>query len=236
MVAFYPDRDTSYTVALALIKGGASYLEVQFPFSDPTADGVFIQKACDTAIEKGFTIEDGFQLIAKIRKHSDIPIFIMGYANTVFFHGIEPFLEKCRYNDVQGLIIPDLPADYDEGLYRIAKHLHLNAVPVIAPSTEDKRLQMILDNKPEYVYAALRKGITGAYTEIGETNIKFLRKIDTKGSKILAGFGIAQKEQVKALAPYVHAAVVGSAFIRAIMELKDESIHRVILQKMKSLL
>jgi tryptophan synthase alpha chain len=136
---------------------------------------------------------------------------------------------------VQGLIIPDLPPDYDEGLYGIAKKLHLFAVPVIAPSIKDKRLQMILDHQPEYIYATLRKGITGAYTEIGETNIKFLQKIITNKSKILAGFGISKKEQVRALAPHIHAAVVGSAFIREIMDLKEESIHRVILQKMRSL-
>ncbi|MCK4805153.1 MAG: tryptophan synthase subunit alpha [Spirochaetes bacterium] len=46
MVAFYPDRESSIEVARALIDGGCNYLEVQFPFSDPTADGAYIQKAC----------------------------------------------------------------------------------------------------------------------------------------------------------------------------------------------
>jgi len=36
MVAYYPSQKGSVDFAKALIDGGASYLEVQFPFSDPT--------------------------------------------------------------------------------------------------------------------------------------------------------------------------------------------------------
>ena len=45
MVAFYPDREQSLQVAGALIDGGASYIELQFPFSDPTASRALPQAA-----------------------------------------------------------------------------------------------------------------------------------------------------------------------------------------------
>ena len=45
MVAFYPDRASLGWVARGLAEGGCAYLEVQFPFSDPTADGPDIQAA-----------------------------------------------------------------------------------------------------------------------------------------------------------------------------------------------
>ena len=77
MVAYYPDRDGSQEVAAALIDGGSAYLEIQFPFSDPTADGPVIQTACTWALEQGFSVENGFKLISRIRERSDIPIFLM---------------------------------------------------------------------------------------------------------------------------------------------------------------
>ena len=60
--------------------GGAAFLEVQFPFSDPTADGPHIQVACDLALQAGFTRERGFALVAALRAYTDIPIAVMSYA------------------------------------------------------------------------------------------------------------------------------------------------------------
>jgi tryptophan synthase alpha chain len=159
MVACFPDTYSSMHVALALINGGCSLLEVQFPFSDPTADGKYIQKACDAAISAGFTPDIGFSLIGEIRNHTDIPILIMGYANTVVSIGVESFLAHARSAGATGIIIPDLPPDYDEGLYSSAGTTII-PVPIICPTTSDERLERIFSLEPVYVYAVLRKGIT----------------------------------------------------------------------------
>lgn len=236
MVAFYPDRESSVEVARALFEVGCSYLEVQFPFSDPTADGAYIQKACTMALEKGFKVHLGFSLISRIRKFSDTPIFIMGYANTVFFHGVEKFLKKCISSGVQGLIIPDLPPGYDEGIFTLGEKAGLKIIPVIAPSIKSERLDEVMSRGPEYVYAVLRKGITGAYTEIGESNISFLKKVGAYGVKILAGFGISDKKQIRSLSSYVHASVVGTAFIKEIMLHNPGDSYKVTAGKMRDLL
>jgi tryptophan synthase alpha chain len=240
MVAYYPDRDGSLEVAAALIDGGSAYLEIQFPFSDPTADGPVIQTACTRALEQGFTVESGFELVSSIRKRSDIPIFLMCYANTVFFHNVESFLDRCARSGAQGIIVPDLPHDYDENLYSLAGQRELWAVPVVAPSAKDERLRSILHLKPFYLYAALRTGITGQETEIGEDNISFLRKIlESSGDeniRILAGFGVSKSEQIASLAPHVHATIVGSALIRTIMEDKEKAIYKTIKKKIDELM
>jgi tryptophan synthase alpha chain len=222
LVAFYPDRNGSLEVARALIDGGTTYLEVQFPFSDPIADGHYIQTACTQALKQGFKTEQGFTLIHDIATHGEVPIFLMCYANSIFFHGVGPFLDRCVDAGVRGIIVPDLPVDYDEGLYDLARKRQLSAVPVAAPTLKGRRLRSILALNPEYIYASLRKGITGAKTEIGRENIGFLESIrDAAGNpspKILAGFGIATHDQVATLSSHVHASIVGSAFIREIME------------------
>ncbi len=236
MVAFYPDRELSMEVSRALVQGGCSLLEVQFPFSDPTADGMFIQKACDTAIRSGFTPEKGFSLVSDIRRMTDIPVFIMGYANTVVTYGVRKFLNRAHSSGAVGLIVPDLPPGYDEGLYAAAEQSDLAAVPIICPTARSERLERIFSMSPRYLYAVLRKGITGEYTHIGESNIRFLRKAASNGAKVLAGFGISTKEQVDALSLYVYAAVVGTAFVREIMQSDAANLRDAVYRKMRSLL
>jgi tryptophan synthase alpha chain len=69
-----------------------------------------------------------------------------------------------------------------------------------------------------YLYAALRRGITGQPTELGPENLAFLARAAELGLKVLAGFGVERREQVRALGPRAHAVVVGSHFVRAIRQ------------------
>ncbi len=236
LVSYYPDAKSSHNIARGLVHGGASYLEVQFPFSDPTADGPFIQKACDQALASGFSVRKGFSFVAHIRKITDIPIFIMGYANTVYCYGIKRFIGETAGAGAQGLIIPDLSPGYDEGLFSLGTKANVSIVPVICPTISAERFQTILSLGPRYVYTTLRKGITGAYTEVGEHNIAYLKRIKTSGAKIFAGFGISTKAQVHTLAFFVHAVVVGSAFIEAIVERGGKSCYESVKEKMIHLL
>jgi tryptophan synthase alpha chain len=236
LVAYYPDAEGSMKIARALIKGGAAFLEVQFPFSDPTADGPVIQAACGGALESGFTVDKGFGLVKQIAAESSIPVFIMSYCNLVYTRGIETFLKQTREAGAAGLIVPDLPFDRDEGLYAQAKSLGLEVIPVVAPNTEPERLKKIAGLGTTYLYAALRKGITGAFSAIGEENIDFLRAAKSLGFKVLAGFGISTREQLEILCPEVHAAIIGSAFVREIQaHLKDGSFADAVFKKMRAL-
>ncbi len=225
MVAFYPDREASRDVARGIIDGGAAYLEVQFPFSDPTADGPDIQGACTAALAAGFRISRGFQLLSEIRKLGSIPIFLMSYANLLFTHGMERFLTSARESGAAGVIVPDLPPDYDEGLFEKARPLGLFAVPVVSPSMRQERLQRIAALRPEYIYATLRTGTTGSLTRVDGNGLSFLERVRALGAsqppKILGGFGISSPAQVAEVASHVHAVVVGSAIVREIAKAGD---------------
>jgi tryptophan synthase alpha chain len=236
LVAYYPNRKASLDIVQALIKGGASFLEVQFPFSDPTADGAAIQEACTMALMSGFKVDKGFELVKHIAETTDIPVFIMSYCNLVFTRGIKEFLADVKKAGARGLIVPDLPFDTDEGLYAEARSMQLEVMPVVAPSISERRLKAIATLNISYLYTALRKGITGTFTEIGEENIEFLKKCGSLGLKVLAGFGISSREQVEKIAPLVHAVIVGSAFIREIQNhLADNSFCDAVYTKMKEL-
>ena len=124
--------------------------------------------------------------------------------------------------DARGLIIPDLVYGRDEGLYELGGKHGVPVVPVITPSVPPERLQELLALTPEWIYTALRSGITGAYTELDETNLSLLDTLKPKDAKVMAGFGIKSPEQVRLLAPHCDAVVVGSAIVRAVTEARKE--------------
>jgi tryptophan synthase alpha chain len=218
MVAGYPDRAASLAVARGLSDGGCSYIELQFPFSDPTADGPDIQRACSAALEAGFTVDDGFRMTAEICRSVRVPLFIMSYANLVFTRGMERFLTDARDCGARGVIVPDLPPDYDEGLFAGAAKLGLAAVPVLSPSMRDARLARVCSLQAEFLYVTLRTGTTGPLTEVDGPGRAFLSRVARVAAtaKIFGGFGISSREQVGAFSPLVHAVVVGSALVREV--------------------
>lgn len=228
LVASFPDWQASLEVGKGLLDGGAAFLEVQFPFSDPTADGPHIQAACDAALQAGFTCERGFELVAALRACTEVPIAVMSYANPIFQNGVAGFVRRCREAGAGALIAPDLPPDYDEGLYAAGADAGVAVVPVVVPTTLPERLRMIVSRAAgKWVYAALRKGITGSYTEIGADNLDFLRAIRALGGQPLAGFGIRDRAQVAALAPHVAYVVVGTWFVQLLRRHPDAAPRRL---------
>jgi tryptophan synthase alpha chain len=218
MVASYPDRERSFEIARALADGGAEYIELQFPFSDPSADGPAIQGACSAALDTGFTLEEGFSLLREIRERIGVEVFLMSYASPVFSRGVVNFVARSAELGVTGLIVPDLPFDHDEGLYEACRAAGVAAVPVAVVTLPEERLDKIVALEPRYLYASLRRGITGSKTTIGDENIRFLHRFRDLETEVMGGFGISERAQVEALSGHVHTVVVGSAIVRTIAE------------------
>ena len=247
LVAHYPDVERSLAVARGLIRGGAAFLEVQFPFSDPTADGPVIQEACQSALDGGFTTDAGFAFVRRVAQEAcaqnaraqdacaqdaraagnGVPVFIMTYASLIYARGVKEFIATGVEAGASGFILPDIPLDYDEGTWDAAEEAGATLMPVTVTSAGPDRLRLLAERNPEYVYVALRRGITGQKTEIGEDNLRFIDQLRSTGAKIMAGFGISERAQVEALEPHVHAAVVGSAFVKTVSSHASESPDRI---------
>jgi tryptophan synthase alpha chain len=238
MIAGFPKAGKDAVVAKALIAGGADFLEVQFPFSDPSADGPVIQNACAQALSNGFKVKSGFQLVSDITAEYKTPVFIMTYAAMAVANGVEQFVMRAKESGAQGLIVPDLPPFEDEGIYDCCKSNGLHCIPVVAPSIEEGRLQKILGMGGKYIYTALRAGITGTKTAMEKETQDFLKRIRKYPVEILAGFGIQDAGQIRALENSAHCAIVGSALVQLTdtnKELSDEALFQVICGKVKEL-
>jgi tryptophan synthase alpha chain len=222
LVAGYPDVSGCKAAARGLAEAGVSFLEIQLPFSDPSADGPLIQDACAKVLARGFSIQDGLELIADIhRQYPDIPIFVMAYANLVVTPGVVTFVDDLVQRGVRGIIVPDLPFDSDEGLADACVRVATDttpffSIPVAAPSMSEDRLERMVQLGRPYIYAALRTGITGAQTEINAYTRMFLQHCAAGGAKILGGFGIRTGSQAQAVADLVHAVVAGTVFVETI--------------------
>jgi len=232
MIAGYPDFEKSLEVARGLIAGGAYALEIQIPFSDPNSDGPLIENACKVALSRGFKVADTWSLLEAIRAESTIPIFLMSYASIAISHGLENFLRRAAEFTATGIIIPNLVPGADEGLFRAAAKFACPAVPVLVPWISEKRLDEILAVPIEWVYVALRSGITGAYTQIEAFQHSFLTRIRARRRrpKIMAGFGIRNASQVADLLGFVEAVVVGSAIVKTISSAQHpgEAVRRLV--------
>lgn len=219
LVAGYPTDQLALTAARSLIKGGADILEIQLPFSDPSADGPAIQEACTKVLERGYRTAEGLKFIETLHKEfPDVPIYLMSYGSLIYTPGIRNFCKKASEAGVKGMIIPDLPFDFDEGLTAACKEFGMENIPVAAPTMSKERLEKLANAGFKYIYAALRAGITGTNTTIDQSTLNFISNVSKGGSKVYGGFGISNGEQSESLASSVEAVVAGSVFVRLITE------------------
>jgi tryptophan synthase alpha chain len=229
----FPTIEKSVESARALIRGGASILEVQIPFSDPVADGPAIVEACHTALKSRVTVHDALTLIETISKESNTPIVIMSYANPIYQYGITQFIVDAKKAGMSGIIIPDLPFDTVEGkeLVSACRDNDVHPIAVVSPGVSRKRLEAIAPSASGFVYCTSRRGITGANSMFDQGIVSYLKEIrEVFNLPLAVGFGIKTREDINALAPLAEVVVAGSVFVEAIKNTQDiESVAKLLL-------
>ena len=215
-----PDLNTSFEILETIINNGIDIIEIGMPFSDPMADGPTIQESSVRSLANGTKINDIFELVMNIRKfNNEIPIILMGYYNSIFNLGIDNFTAKCASTGVDGLIIVDLQPEEDSELYTKSKEKNIDLIRLITPTTDQKRLNTILNNASGFLYYVTVTGITGQ----NSANIEDLKKsINTIKSStklpIVAGFGIKNKNDVEQISTFTDGVVVGSSIVNIIKD------------------
>jgi len=213
-----PDLETSLAIMQGLPGAGVDIIELGVPFTDPMADGPTIQLAGQRALEGGMTLERTLEMVRRFRAGNDeTPIVLMGYYNPIYNRGVDRFLVDAKAAGVDGLIVVDLPPEEDSELCLPAQAAGLNFIRLATPTTDDKRLPVVLRNTSGFVYYVSITGITGAAAaqavDVGPEVARIKAATDLP---VIVGFGISTPETAQAIASVADGCVVGSAIVKEI--------------------
>jgi len=214
------DPEPGITVPLmhAVVKAGADIIELGVPFSDPMADGPVIQRAAERALEHHTSLHDVLAMVVEFRKtDSDTPIVIMGYLNPVEIMGYDSFAKAASQAGVDGVLTVDLPPEEADELVTAFSAHQLDPIFLLAPTSDDTRINMICEAASGYVYYVAVKGVTGAGNLDVQAVSDKLEQI-RKHSKLPVGvgFGIKDAASAAAVGDVADAVVVGSALVQKV--------------------
>ncbi|MEI6408381.1 MAG: tryptophan synthase subunit alpha [Bacteroidota bacterium] len=223
LVLGYPTLLESIQTAFQYVQAGIQILELQIPFSHPTADGPVITAACQEAIERQhISVDDCLVAIKTIRaKYPQQEIMVMSYLNRVFAYGPEHFTAAMSQVGVKHLIIPDLPVDSSLALSFMEeaanKGFEIKLVPVLAANVPDVRLDKLLNLPYDFYYLMSDFKITGASFSLHPRLQAVIGRIKAAkpSARIGIGFGISTPEQARLVTETVEIAIIGSALIKA---------------------
>ena len=214
-VAGDPDLTTSMRIARTLIHAGTDILELGVPFSDPVADGPTIQRAGDRALAAGTTPDTVFAIVREVRGHSEVPIVLLTYFNTVFRRGIERFYRDARAAGVDGILIADMPVEESGEVLEAAERNAIDQILLVAQTTSDERLRTIAANAGGFLYLVSVLGVTGARSGVPQAAFDLVRRVKAVTDLPVAlGFGISTPDQVASCAAHgADGVIVGSAIV-----------------------
>ena len=226
--AGYPALNDTVSIIERLEKSGVDMIEIGLPFSDPLADGPTIQASSTKALQNGMTTEVLFKQLKDIRNTVHIPLLIMGYFNPIIQYGVEAFCIKCAEVGIDGLIIPDLPVQEYNELYKeiFEKHGLIN-VFLITPQTSTERIRFIDEISNGFIYMVSSASVTGSKNKFGSVQNDYFERIAAMKLKApqIVGFGIFNNETFNQATKYAKGAIIGSAFIKEITEKGVNSIE-----------
>ena len=213
-----PDFDASLAILHRLAQAGADILEIGVSFTDPMADGPVIQAGGARALAAGMSTRRILDLVRAFRAEDDeLPIVLMGYFNPIYRYGAERFAADAKAAGVDGLITVDLPPEEEGELRGPAERAGLDIVRLVAPTTGEDRLPLVLERASGFVYYVSIAGITGTRSPtMADVEFAVSRLRRFTDLPVAVGFGINTAEQAAAIARIADGAVVGSALVREI--------------------
>ncbi|MFN9034009.1 MAG: tryptophan synthase subunit alpha [Alphaproteobacteria bacterium] len=210
-----PDPETALEILKGLPDAGADLIEVGFPFSDPMAEGPPIQRAAQRALARGMTLQKTLDLVAAFRRtDTETPVILMGYANPLETPGYTAFARDAAAAGVDGLIVVDIPPEEADPLADALDAEDLSLIRLATPTTDDRRLPVVVRRTSGFVYYVSVAGVTGVKeADAGAVAPNVERVRAASGLPVAVGFGVRTEERAAEVARISDAVVVGSALV-----------------------
>ena len=246
ITAGYPSVDATIKALKILNDAEVDLIELGVPFSDPLADGPVIQKASHEALKQGMNLDRVFNLVNEVKTSTKIitpgkgldNLILFSYYNPLYVYGFDKLIDQCLKSGVRGVLIPDLPVDEAAILSEKFKEANLDLILLAAITSNEERLQKIIDYAGSWIYLVSRIGITGSDKDISGHKVEDLAEIDLcsnvlkylkkhTNKPIALGFGIDSGDKVaSALNSGADIAIVGSKAIRVMEEDSTEDLSK----------
>ena len=213
-----PNIKISQWILNELPQNGADFIELGMPFSDPMADGPVIQASSLRALNAGINLSKILLMIKNFRKKNNYtPIILMGYYNPIFIYGVEKFVRESKNAGVDGFIIVDLPPEEDNEFFDPVSKSGLDFIRLITPTTDAKRLKIVLKKSSGFLYYVTITGTTGtkkAPIKDIKSSLSLIKEFSDL--PVAVGFGITTKKQISEISEIADSAVVGSHIVKFI--------------------
>ena len=227
--AGFPGRGDDVAVIEAMVENGVDAIEIGLPYSDPLMDGATIQEAVQRALEAGTHTDDVLRTVAGVAA-TGAPTLVMSYWNPLERYGVERFAKDLAAAGGVGVITPDLTPE-ESGPWITATDEHgIDRVFLVAPSSTDERIATVARASSGFVYAASTMGVTGTRTSVGSAAEALVARTKARTSlPVAVGVGVSDARQAAEVAAYADGVIVGSAFVRAVLDASgpDEAMARV---------
>jgi tryptophan synthase alpha chain len=212
-----PDLEATRRLALAFDQAGVDVLELGVPFSDPLADGLVNQLAAQRGLESGATPPKVLKTVAAIRRDSQISMVLYIYFNLIHRAGMKQFIKAAAKAGVDGMLVLDLPPEESDNYESLMRRAGLCHIYLVAPTTPEDRIELIVKRGSGFIYNVSREGVTGMQKQVASNLAQQVAKIRAHTKLPIAiGFGISTPEQAKKVASVADAVVVGSAVVNQI--------------------
>lgn len=212
-----PDMETTRHVVLSLAEAGADMVELGVPFSDPIADGSVIQASSQRALAAGASLPGVLRLVAELRRQTEVPIILFGYYNPFFRYGVERFTADAKTAGADAVLCVDLPPEEADDLVAGCEAAGLDRIFLLAPTSDDARIDAVARLATGFVYFVAVTGVTGARSELPlGIQPKVARVRERCGLPVGVGFGISNAAQAARVGSYADLVVVGSALVETI--------------------
>ncbi|MCA9600546.1 MAG: tryptophan synthase subunit alpha, partial [Myxococcales bacterium] len=191
--------------------------ELGVPFSDPTADGVAIQRASARALRQGATLRGVLDVARRVRTKSDVPLLLFGYYNPILRFGESKLVQAAAEAGVDGMLVVDLPPEECGSLRTALVERGLDYVPLVAPTTTAMRVEVVSEVATHFLYYVSMTGVTGARAaDLADAAVRAADLETRTGRPVAVGFGVTTPEDVRTVAARASGVVVGSAVVRQI--------------------
>lgn len=218
LIGYLPAGLTPDATITAMVSAGVDAVEVGLPYSDPVIDGPVIQQAVDRALAAGTTPARVLRTVEAVAR-TGVPVLVMTYWNPIEQYGVDRFAADLAAAGGAGMITPDLTPEEAGPWLAAADKQSLDPVFLVAPSSTDARVARISSLCRGFVYATSVMGVTGARQQTSAAAPGLVARVRAVSDlPVGVGLGVSNADQAAEVASYADGVIVGSAFVRAVLD------------------